>query len=85
MAHIFHLLTRQFTILTILTFKIKLFFWNIEDLLLFISFFIVFHILIFFTFAHVKNVFNATFNNISVKLWLSVLLVEETRVPGENH
>jgi hypothetical protein len=30
-------------------------------------------------------VFNATFNNISVKLWLSVLLVEETRVPGENH
>jgi len=55
MAHIFHLLTRQFTILTILTFKIKLVFWNIEDLLLFISFFIVFHILIFFTFAHVKN------------------------------
>ena len=30
-------------------------------------------------------VFNATFNNISVILWLSVLLVEETRVPGENH
>ena len=29
-------------------FKIKLVFWNIEDLLLFISFFIVFHILIFF-------------------------------------
>jgi len=26
--------------------------------------------------------FNATFNNISVKLWQSVLLVEET---GENH
>jgi hypothetical protein len=25
-------------------------------------------------------VFNATFNN-----WWSVLLVEETRVPGENH
>jgi len=29
--------------------------------------------------------FNATFNNISVKSWQSVLLVEETRVPGENH
>ena len=30
-------------------------------------------------------VFNATFNNISVILWWSVLLVEETEVPGENH
>jgi hypothetical protein len=30
-------------------------------------------------------VFNATFNNISVISWQSVLLVEETRVPGENH
>jgi hypothetical protein len=29
-------------------------------------------------------VFNATFNNISVILWGSVLLVEETEVPGEN-
>ena len=29
-------------------------------------------------------VFNATFNNISVISWRSVLLVEETRVPGEN-
>ena len=29
--------------------------------------------------------FNATFNNISVISWRSVLLVEETRVPGENH
>jgi hypothetical protein len=27
-------------------------------------------------------VFNATFNNISARLWQSVLLVEET---GENH
>jgi hypothetical protein len=26
-------------------------------------------------------VFNMTFNNISVMLWQSVLLVEETRVP----
>ena len=30
-------------------------------------------------------VFNAIFNNISVILWQSVLLVEETRVPRENH
>ena len=30
-------------------------------------------------------VFNATFNNISGILWQSVLLVEETRVPWENH
>jgi hypothetical protein len=29
-------------------------------------------------------VFNATFNNISAILWWSVLLVEETGVPGEN-
>jgi len=30
-------------------------------------------------------VFNATFNNISVISWRSVLLVEETGEPGENH
>ena len=30
-------------------------------------------------------VFNATFNNISVILWWSVLLVEETGVRGEKH
>jgi hypothetical protein len=29
--------------------------------------------------------FNATFNNISIISWQSVLLVEETGVPGENH
>ena len=29
--------------------------------------------------------FNATFNNISVISWWSVLLVEETGVLGENH
>jgi translation elongation factor P/translation initiation factor 5A len=29
--------------------------------------------------------FNATFNNISVKSRRSVLMVEETRVLGENH
>ena len=30
-------------------------------------------------------IFNATFNNISVISWRSVLLVEETGGPGENH
>jgi hypothetical protein len=30
-------------------------------------------------------VFHATFNNISVISWWSVLLVEETGVPGENY
>jgi len=30
-------------------------------------------------------VFNATFSNISVILWRSVLLVMETGVPRENH
>jgi hypothetical protein len=30
-------------------------------------------------------VFNATFNNISVISWQSVLLVEETGLPGENY
>ena len=29
--------------------------------------------------------FNATFNTISVISWRSVLLVEETGGPGENH
>jgi len=30
-------------------------------------------------------VFNTTFHNISVMWWLSVLLVQETGAPGENH
>jgi hypothetical protein len=30
-------------------------------------------------------VFNATFNHISDILWRSVLLVEETGMPGETH
>jgi len=30
-------------------------------------------------------VLNTTFNTISVISWWSVLLVEETGVPGENH
>ena len=29
--------------------------------------------------------FNATLENNSVRSWLSVLLVGETEVPGENH
>jgi hypothetical protein len=29
--------------------------------------------------------FNATFNNISVTSWQSILLVDENGVPGENH
>ena len=33
----------------------------------------------------VVMVFNTTFNNISVISWRSVLLVEETGVPGENY
>jgi hypothetical protein len=40
----------------------------------------------FFEFVRVRvMVVNAIFNNISVISWWSVLLVEETRVPGENH
>jgi hypothetical protein len=31
------------------------------------------------------KVFNATFNSISVISWQSVLLMEETGGPGENH
>jgi hypothetical protein len=38
------------------------------------------------SFTHLKGfVFNDTFNNISFISWRSVLLVEETRVHGENH
>ena len=29
--------------------------------------------------------FNAIFNNISIILWQTVLLVEEAGIPGENH
>ena len=36
-------------------------------------------------YMHRHMVFNTTFNNISVILWQSVLLVEETVVLGENH
>jgi hypothetical protein len=44
-----------------------------------------FFFLFFFMFWLMVMVFNATFNNISFISWLSVLLVEETGVPGENH
>jgi hypothetical protein len=30
-------------------------------------------------------VFNTNFNNTTVKLWLSDLLMEETGIPRENH
>jgi hypothetical protein len=37
-----------------------------------------------FVYLFVLMVFNATFNNISIISWRSVLLVEETGGPGEN-
>ena len=37
------------------------------------------------TFFFSFMVFNATFSNVSVILWRSVLLVEETGIPRENH
>ena len=44
------------------------------------------HCLLFLNclFVYLFIVFNATFNNISVISWQSVLLVKETAVPGEN-
>ena len=36
-------------------------------------------------YGHWIMVFSATFNNISVISWHSVVLVEETGVPEENH
>ena len=48
------------------------------------------HIMIFNTYALTLMfvyliVFNATFNNISVISWWSVVLMEETGGPSENH
>jgi hypothetical protein len=44
------------------------------------------HLIIYFIwFMVLFMVFNATFNNISVLSCRSVLLVEETGVPRENH
>ena len=68
--------------------------WNIDLLLLFeICVFIkmvkLFEYKYFKIISHYSlvclMVFNATFNNISVISWRSVLLVEETREPVENH
>ena len=42
-------------------------------------------IILYRLFVCLLMVFNATFNNISVISWRSVLLAEETGVPGENH
>ena len=41
-------------------------------------------LLIYILFVYLM-LFNATFNNISVISWQSVLLMEETGGPGENH
>jgi hypothetical protein len=46
--------------------------------------FLTCHCLLYFKWSWWFMVLNATFNNISVISWRSVLLVEETRVPGEN-
>jgi hypothetical protein len=35
--------------------------------------------------ANIQMVFSATFNNISAISWRSVLLVDETRGPGNSH
>jgi len=46
----------------------------------------MFYVLLSFSYWLVGLImFNATFNNISVIMWQSVLLVEETGGPGENH
>ena len=41
--------------------------------------------LVFYIIGFRFMVFNVTFNNISVISWQSVLLVEETGVPGKNY
>jgi hypothetical protein len=61
-----------------------------QGLLLFLRYLLFDSVILFcfFTFYKVRigfMVFNATFNNIAVISWRSVLLVEETGVPGENH
>jgi hypothetical protein len=55
--------------------------WN----LYFHLFLIFFFLLVLWSVEEGAMVFKATFNNISVTLWQSVLLVEETGVPRENH
>jgi hypothetical protein len=41
--------------------------------------------MLYFDWINGFMVFSATFNNIAVITWRSVLLVVETGVPGENH
>jgi hypothetical protein len=41
--------------------------------------------MVYFLYRVKVIVFNATFNNISAISWRAVLLMEETRVPGEIH
>ena len=55
-------------------------FWNYSHSVVFF----VFHFIIF-DFDFWFSVFNATFDNISTISWRPVLVVEEARVPGENH
>ena len=43
------------------------------------------HIFFFFILIERFIVFNTTFSNISAISWQLVLVVEEARVPGENH
>ena len=50
-----------------------------------IDFYISLFLFCFCTFGVRFMVFNATFNNISAISWRSVLLVQETGVPGENY
>ena len=55
------------------------------DTILFYKYFSLWTYVFSITFVVCLFVFNATFNNISVILWRSVILAEETWVPGENH
>ena len=58
----------------------------LKSLTIFITFWLVYHLCSCnIVLVVCLLVFNATFNNISVILWLSVLLVEETGVLEENH
>ena len=51
----------------------------------FLVLFGVFSLIFLYSIVVCLMVFNATFNNITHISWWSVLLVEETGVPGENH
>ena len=88
------------SMLTLFNYDVVLY-WSCSDSLVFfvlyrsLVFFVLYWSLIFFVFHFISTcylyfpiffmVLNATFNNISVISWRSVLLVEETVGPGENH